>query len=298
MTSSRVTALLTVGVLAGGIALWAGRTTSLADTKSANYIGSKKCLMCHKGKSPAIVDGWTKTGHPKALQAAADPGAIVAVFDAASPVKKNDIKLVLGKGILAQAYIGADGKVLPAQWNAVTKKWEPIASDDAAVKCLGCHTTGYKADAKSYTDAGISCEACHGPGSEHFTGGGDKTKIVNPGNLPKDRAMMICGSCHSKGMSVDKIHPFPVNFRPGDDLAATFVDAKPTTPGRNQQYSEFLTSKHAKIGMTCKSCHDPHGTTGIAFQLKKPKEELCKGCHGDKAKDMIAHMEASGHAFK
>ena len=159
---------------------------------------------------------------------------------------------------------------------------------------------------------GVSCEACHGPGSEHMSAGGAKAAIVVPTNLPKDRAMMICGSCHSKGTSKDKAYPFPVKFRPGDDLTAAFVDAKPTTPGRNQQYSEFITSKHATLGMTCTLCHSVHGDTSLPDQLKKPVNDLCLGCHMGKIKDLkthqptapadatcaTCHMPGGSHAFK
>ncbi|MDO8586732.1 MAG: multiheme c-type cytochrome [Armatimonadota bacterium] len=59
-------------------------------------------------------------------------------------------------------------------------------------KCLPCHTTGYGkggfVDTESTPDLkAVTCEACHGPGSEH---NGDKTKI---NRMPSGA---VCGSCH------------------------------------------------------------------------------------------------------
>ena len=100
---------------------------------------------------------------------------------------------------------------------------------------------------------------------------------------------MVCGQCHSFGKDPSGKYAFPVNFRSGDDLIQVFVDAKPVGPGPNQQYSEFIQSKHYKIGNTCETCHDPHGVGGLPSKLKKPVNDLCLGCHAGKVKDLASH---------
>jgi predicted CXXCH cytochrome family protein len=107
-------------------------------------------------------------------------------------------------------------------------------------------------------------------------------------DLTPSQQAMVCGQCHSAGHDTSGKCAFPRDFRPGDDLAKVFVDAKPTSPGRNQQYSEYITSKHATAGVTCVTCHDPHGTSSYPANLKKPVTELCMGCHA-KIKDQATH---------
>lgn len=61
-------------------------------------------------------------------------------------------------------------------------------------KCLPCHTTGYgkggfvDVATTPYLEA-VTCEACHGPGSEH---NGDKTKI---NRVP---SAAVCSGCHQE----------------------------------------------------------------------------------------------------
>ncbi|MDO8585564.1 MAG: cytochrome c3 family protein [Armatimonadota bacterium] len=254
-----------------------------------DYKASKTCKMCHTAMHPAIVQGFDKIAHPKALQdAAKNPAAVVAVCDANSPVKAADIKYVLGVGKRGQAYIGADMKTLPAEWSVTEKKWVTTSVQDAKTQCIGCHVTGYDAAKATWAEEGVNCDACHGPGSAHLA---DKTKIVNPKKLTPDKEAMVCGQCHSKGTDTTKAYAFPITYKPGGDLAQAFIDAQPKTAGRNQQYSEWKTSKHAgPAGVTCVKCHEPHGAnTTQPTQLRKPIVELCTGagCHTNK--DMKTH---------
>ena len=262
-----------------------------AGSSAQDYKTSKTCKMCHGVMHKAIVDSFFKVPHAKAFaDAAKNPAAIVAVFDDASPVKKEQIKYVLGMGDHGQAYIGADIKTLPAQWDVKAKKWESMPSADARTQCVGCHVVGYDPAKFTWAEECVTCEACHGPGSAHAAG--DKTKIVNPKKLEPQRAAMICGQCHSKGTDTSKAYPFPVGFRPGGDLTKSFIDANPTAPGRNQQYSELKQSKHYAKNVLCFTCHEPHGVgTTQPRQLRKPIIELCLGCHADK--DMKTHAPSA-----
>ena len=256
------------------------------DAHTAQYKGTAMCVMCHKNMHKAVVEGYQKITHPKAMQKADAAGAIVADF-AGSPFTKDKVAFVLGRGTREQAYLDANLQVLPGSWDVKSKAWKATPAADGATQCVGCHATGYDVEKKTYVEAGVGCEACHGPGSEH---------IAKPG---KDSALsakqlgMVCGSCHSAGKDTSGKYAFPVGFRPGDDLTKSFVDAKPTAPGRNQQYSELMQSKHGQMGFACTTCHDPHGTTGIATQLKKPINDGCLSCHAAKIKDLKTHAPAA-----
>lgn len=65
-------------------------------------------------------------------------------------------------------------------------------------KCLPCHTTGYNPVTKKYSEPGVTCEACHGPG-ERFahlmaTGRAAEGKVFALGNIWTGNP---CARCHS-----------------------------------------------------------------------------------------------------
>lgn len=268
-----------------------------SDVRTAEYKGSATCKMCHKIMHKDIVAAFENTAHPKALQKADAEGAIVADFSTNTAFTKDKVAFVLGKGTNQQAYLDADLKVLPAKWMVKTKTWTPTPAVDGSTQCVGCHTVGFDAEKKTYVEAGVGCEACHGPGSDHTSG--DKAGIVNPKNLDPAKRDMVCGQCHSLGKDKSGNFAHPVGFRPGDDLTAKFVDAKPTKPGLNQQYSEHFQSKHAKAQVGCTTCHDPHNValyttaskppSNMSPQLRKPVNDQCMECHATTVKDMATH---------
>ena len=301
---------ISIALAAGIAALAAAVMAAALAPADATYKGSKTCKMCHTSMHAAIVQGYDKSAHSKASADASEtPAAIIAQFGEDAPVQKEQIKYVLGVGRTAQAYMDTNLQVLPGEWDAANKKWRTTPATDGSKQCIGCHVTGYNVTAKTWAQQSVGCEACHGPGSAHASGG-DKSKITNPKSLPKDRGAMVCGQCHSKGTDPTKTYAFPTNFRPGDDLSKVFIDAKPTTRGRNQQYSELVGSKHFTSGVICTTCHDPHGGTTEKFQLRKPVTDLCLGCHKDKemkthapsapegATCATCHMMAGSHSFK
>jgi hypothetical protein len=44
---------------------------------------------------------------------------------------------------------------------------ERLAEERDPARCLPCHTTGYEAATGRYTEPGVTCEACHGPGERY-----------------------------------------------------------------------------------------------------------------------------------
>ncbi len=258
------------------------------DVHKAAYKGYAMCKMCHQNleKGKAFVPLFDKTSHPKAMQKASAEGAIVGDFASNSAFTKDKVAWVLGKGRNKQAYLDANFKVLPAMWYVKEKQWKPTTECDGTTLCISCHTTGFDPATKKFLAEGVQCESCHGPGSDHMA---NKTSIVNPAKLDKAKQAMVCGQCHSSGKDPSGKFAHPVGFMPGDDLTKFLVDAKPTMPGNNQQYSEFITSKHAQVGVNCETCHDPHTVASGKSQLKKPVNDLCLGCHAGKVTDMKTH---------
>lgn len=277
----------------------------------ATYVGSEKCLMCHQGMHEKIAAGWKATRHARSFaDVTKNPESIKAEFTADSPFSKDQIRHMLSGSGQLQAYIGEDMKSLPGKWNVAEKKWQKSTSADAKTQCINCHVTGYNLTDGSWVEPAVGCESCHGPGSAHLATG-DESKIVNPKKLPSDRKIMVCAQCHSRGTDPSKAQAFPINFRPGDDLAKAFVFAPVAEGELNQQYNEFITSKHFTGGMQCTTCHEPHGAGAVQpKQLVKEVNDLCMACHasvkGTKehapeapadAMCSTCHMPGSSHVF-
>jgi predicted CXXCH cytochrome family protein len=186
----------------------------------------------------------------------------------------------------------------------------------AEAKCMGCHTTGFKfAKANGIWkrnnegEIGVGCESCHGPGSRHVEEATDalragrrlsagKTAIVNPlTDLNAEQATQVCGQCHGRGTHKEQPElAFPTDFLPGDtDLTSRFrlwsfsgaSDRSESAffwpndwaSGNRQQLQDFTKSSHyTKAGMSCITCHAPHGGAEHA-QLRLKPAELCTGCH-------------------
>jgi len=105
-------------------------TSLLAQDKKAQYIGAKKCKMCHNSAKKGMqYSKWESSAHAKAY-------ATLATEQAKEVAKKAGVQ----------------------------------GDPQKAAECLKCHSTAYDApaSAKAATfkaDEGVGCEACHGPGS-------------------------------------------------------------------------------------------------------------------------------------
>ncbi len=136
------------------------------------------------------------------------------------------------------------------------------------------YVTGLKDDG-TFANAGVGCETCHGPGSDHMKDVKDKSALVNPKNLPQTKPAMVCGQCHATGKTKDGLD-YPKGFRPGDDLSA-LLTLDQGASGKFAAFNEWQTSVHATSGVLCITCHDPHG--GGDKMLRKQGDALCLDCH-------------------
>lgn len=271
------------------------------DMVNATFVGSDECRKCHE----RLYSNWKGTLHAKMLQdAKKDPAALLGDFDAPTApktFKKEDILYTIGSQ-WRQRYltkVGDEYFVLPAQFNVAAGKWEETPEDKKwkdrpwVKECAGCHATGVDTVKKTFKEAGVGCESCHGPGSNHTKAvpGFEIFTIINPAKLTTRAAVDTCGSCHSSGTDKSGKYPYPVNYRvtPGASLGLFFKIASPEkNPDRfwpskdsnkhHQQYIDWDRSEHAKTGVACHTCHSVHEKETL-FQTKKAGDELCKGCH-------------------
>lgn len=104
---------------------------AFAQDKDFKYVGTKNCKMCHSSKkSGEAYKIWAKSSHATAYET-------LASEESKAIAKKMGIE-------------------------------DPQKSD----QCLSCHVTGHGKEAAMYEkgyamEQGVTCEACHGPGSKY-----------------------------------------------------------------------------------------------------------------------------------
>ncbi|UCG15954.1 MAG: thrombospondin type 3 repeat-containing protein [Phycisphaerales bacterium] len=156
--------------------------------------------------------------------------------------------------------------------------------------CFPCHSVGYGV-ASGFVDlgttpdlAGVQCENCHGPGSNH---------VADPENvdLPVNLSASLCGACHQSchGLCGEDHHPqyeqwseskhstaLPdIQWLPEADdscLQCHSTDYRLAPEGQEPTLLEAVYS------VECVACHGPHGTANVG-QLRLPPNLLCAECH-------------------
>ncbi|HVU18503.1 MAG TPA: multiheme c-type cytochrome [Candidatus Didemnitutus sp.] len=201
--------------------------------------------------------------------------------------RSEQIDIVIGSGRKGQTYLywnGDDVFQLPVSYWTSINDWvnSPGYRDGTAnferpigPRCFECHASRFESRAppenrfdRASMVLGISCEKCHGPGSEHVarhqTTGvvatGDSA-IINPARLSRERRMDVCGLCHAgSGTSLTPA----LSYVPGDVLANHLLfpppapDA-PADPHANQ--IKLLSDSRCfreSTTLTCNTCHDVH----------------------------------------
>ncbi len=138
-----------------------------------------------------------------------------------------------GSKVLAKGEVGA-----PMFWQKSPTDWA-MPDNTLSRNCAGCHATGLTIKTKDitgtenpshqykslvtdwdYKDLNVTCERCHGPGSEHANTS-DKTKIIIPRYLTAKAGNQLCGQCHGSHDGKSQ-NPMGV-FKPPYD--ATYKDA-------------------------------------------------------------------------
>lgn len=193
-------------------------------------------------------------------------------------------------------------------WTRISQNWN--------YTCAECHSTNLKKNYNQETNTyhttwfeiNVSCEACHGPGSEHVrwakshkdsifyegTYNGFTLRLQNPGDAlwrinqqtgnatytgtPRSSAVIdMCGRCHS--------HRYPItkNYAYGIPLSETHMVSLLNEnlyfpDGQIKEevyvYGSFLQSKMYQSGVICADCHDSH-----SGKVRAQGNALCYQCH-------------------
>jgi predicted CXXCH cytochrome family protein len=228
---------------------------------------------------------------------------------------KDDIALTYGSRWKQRYFkkVGDDYFAYPVQWDVAHKQWRRyfVASGTdwwaahyppdnfqrpTGPLCDGCHSVNYDITTKTPTEWNVGCERCHGPGDAHVKRPA-RDNIVNPARLDYVHANDTCIQCHSQGQPLvnpigGKYYDWPVGFEVGKNLAdywkleehklgeLTFTHFPDGAAHKNRmQGNDFVDSLMYARGVTCFSCHDPHGGEN-AGMVRKTGNALCLDCHG------------------
>ena len=197
----------------------------------------------------------------------------------------------------------------PLHWTGPNQTWNYM--------CADCHSTNLRKNydlakdsyATTWSEIDVSCEACHGPGSNHVAwaqshkgsysvGSGSDGLTVNlrpargrwagaepdtgtmhwTGALRSHNEINTCAPCHSRR------HTITSNYQPGQPFLDAYVPSLleegvyyPDGQLQEEDYEwgSFLQSKMYHNGVTCSDCHDPHSAKLASDNLNS----VCGKCH-------------------
>jgi Flp pilus assembly protein TadD len=236
--------------------------------------------------------------------------------------------LVGGKRMQDTLTVLADGRwqVLPVYFHVTGKAWVDYTEAKQGAltpehpfywtnfrrtanrECLDCHTTGLfvgydEASGRfstDFADAGVGCEACHGPGAKHAESQ-DAADIFRPDHARPEQELAVCGQCHAPRNPLFPLLDAGHRFRPGDRYDELyqalvvvdgsersgdyFADGRPKTS--SFELTALLESRcHRAGGATCLTCHDaphkPHAGARNELRAADP-DASCRGCHQEDA---------------
>ncbi len=299
-----------------------GNTVDLQndDQKEAHFVGSSKCVECHKENHTA----WHNSQHPKMIQdPRKDPSVVVADFSKlpqdANFALKDAVYTVGGK--FKQRYMmrkdinGTEDYVLGNyQWNVQTQKWQafkpwkywykttyPHDNEKLPTSraCDGCHFTGFMSK-EIRVETGIACESCHGPASKHIEDPDSKVYLASLSDPVRQNE--VCLQCHMRNRdmrlkehNMSEIYgdarDYPFGYEPGKPLGEYKLPA-PFTLGHETKefYANGMGKKnrtqgnefvHSMKGKHGITCINCHNPHTLAPTAKdNTGNALCMKCHG------------------
>lgn len=215
------------------------------------------------------------------------------------------IDIVFGAGAVAEMYLYWRGDrllQLPMNYLRPLDGWansagyrDGTANFDRQIlpRCLECHATYFEhvpATRNRYNRdhfiVGVSCERCHGPGSEHvayhraFPDDDNGKNIVDPRELSHKQLLDLCAQCHSEA---GERRTDPFSYRPGEPLEQSFVQLSWDKPreddhtGNQVRYLQQSRCFENSSELTCITCHDPHQPEGPKNAASARRS--CLPCH-------------------
>jgi hypothetical protein len=233
---------------------------------ASDYVGADQCFSCHAEQ----FNDWQASGHPYKLRKAEK--ARYTGLPLPPGYTWDDISYVIGGSMRKARYINQEGFVITTakdgseaktQYNLEDGSWSFYhKGEKKPYKCGPCHMTNYspkgnqdgrKGMIGTWSADGISCEECHGAGSDHI-------QDPKADNIVIKGKASDCGKCHQRG---------------GQDIP-------PLASGgfikHHEQINELLSSPHGE--MDCIECHNPH-------KRADNQKVACISCHDDQAEHAL-----------
>lgn len=179
-------------------------------------------------------------------------------------------------------------------------------SQNANFQCIDCHTTGYVRGfddgtgtyASQWHALGVGCQACHGPASRHlewarFRGLHSQAGFALDLTRASNRLQVeTCARCHARRVPLNDDHAFGKrlmdNYLPSA-LTRELYELDGTFKEQVYEYGSFTQSRMYARGLSCSTCHDPHGGG-----LKVRGNALCTQCHNPAGKSAVAGIDDRG----
>ena len=193
-----------------------------------------------------------------------------------------------------------DEEVGPGNWLHWTRQaqnWNGM--------CADCHSTNLKKNynpvTKTYnttwSEIDVSCEACHGPASEHLVWAalpeGSRPADVNTGlivrtsGLNNTELLNVCARCHSRraimGDYTDDNNDL-LNYMIPMLTAQPLYHTDGQILDEVYEYGSFTQSRMFEKEVMCSDCHDSHSA-----RTKEPDNRLCLQCHRPDIYDTPKH---------
>ena len=191
----------------------------------------------------------------------------------------------------------------------------PLAPEAKAVGqqvCTACHAKESTNFAHSTHALGMeaalarnpntaTCEACHGPGSEHAKNPSEPALIIaftKERGTPVETQAGTCMTCHQggprdhwlgsvhqrNGLSCSDCHN-PMTQVSAEGLTAKQSINQTCATCHNDIRQQFNRRSHMPLPegqMACVDCHNPHGTLNASLMKTDTVNETCYQCHAEK----------------
>tara|TARA_R110002050_G_scaffold184982_1_gene318743 strand:- start:314 stop:2611 length:2298 start_codon:yes stop_codon:yes gene_type:complete len=242
-------------------------------------------------------------------------------------LEEFEVKYVFGYDPLQQYLVEFDRgrlQVLPITWDTQNSQWYHMAGAiyrDEVIDhgnwlhwtnqaqnwnsmCADCHSTnlekGYDVESDSYqttwSEIDVSCEACHGPASEHLSWAAKAEYardtdtnyglVVQTSNIDNKAYVDLCVRCHSRRSTLE-------DFNHSEDIYNHSIPVLPTGEpyhidgqilDEDYVYGSFTQSKMYMRDVSCNDCHNVHST-----KLLFEDNRLCTQCHRADDYDTYSH---------